>query len=266
MIVEDAGLTVLLTDESMHGHFPRHQEIALVIDAPDDPLAGESAEPLASGVGPDNPMYAIYTSGSTGRPKGIVVTHRAFANFLGWQLASAGWAPVRTVQFAAFGFCVSFQEIFSAWCSGGSLVVAGEMTRRDLGSLGAFLEAEGVERLHLPYAALKHLAESAAGAAVRPSRLREVITAGEPLKVTRSVRQLFDGLAGCTLSNQYGASETHVITALTLTGPAASWPALPAVGWPIANVGIHLLDDRLRPVPAGLRGGRVAGGARVPRA
>src|SRR4029079_12426916 len=145
-----------------------------------DPRAGESAESIASGAGPDHPMYAIYTSGSTGRPKGIVVTHRAFVNFLGWQLQSSGWEPVRTVEFAAFGFCVSFQEIFSAWCSGGMLVIAGEMTRRDLGSFGGFLDGEGIERLHLPFAALKQLAESSASSPVRPARLREVITAGEP--------------------------------------------------------------------------------------
>ncbi|HZF08187.1 MAG TPA: amino acid adenylation domain-containing protein [Thermoanaerobaculia bacterium] len=272
IIVEDAGLAVLLVDEAMRERFPAHREITLVIDAANpaiDPVAGESAEAPVSGVGPDHPMYAIYTSGSTGRPKGIVVPHRAFANFLAWQLQVSGGEPVRTVQFAAFGFCVSFQEIFSAWCSGGTLVVAGEMSRRDFAAFGGFLETEGIERLHLPYAALKQLAESSvdssAGRAARPSRLREVITAGEPLQVTPSVRQLFAGLPGCTLSNQYGASETHVVTALTLLGPAAAWPAQPAVGRPIANVSIHLLDEHLRPAPIGVRGEICAGGACVPR-
>jgi amino acid adenylation domain-containing protein len=265
MIVEDAGLTVLLADEAMLGHFPEHREIALLLDGAVDPVAGESAENPVSGVGPDHPMYAIYTSGSTGRPKGIVVPHRAFSNFLEWQLQASGGEPVRTVQFAAFGFCVSFQEIFSAWCSGGTLVVAGEMTRRDLGAFGGFLESEGIERLHLPYAALKQLAESSVGGALRPSRLREVITAGEPLKVTSSLRQLFSSLKGCTLSNQYGASETHVVSALTLPGTAESWPALPAVGRAVANVRIHLLDGELRPVPIGVRGELYAGGECVSR-
>ncbi|HVR09421.1 MAG TPA: amino acid adenylation domain-containing protein, partial [Thermoanaerobaculia bacterium] len=264
-IVEDAGLSVLLCDQSLLAQFPRHRAIALVLDEQADLLAGESEAEPVSGVCPDHPMYAIYTSGSTGRPKGIVVTHRAFANFLGWQLCSSGWEPVRTVQFATFGFCVSFQEIFSAWCSGGTLIVAGEMTRRDLGVFGDFLASRGIERLHLPYAALKHLAESSRGAAVAPAPLREVITAGEPLKVTRSVRELFAALPGCTLANQYGASETHVISALTLSGAAASWPALPAVGRAIANVRIHLLDERLIPVPIGVRGELYAGGACVPR-
>ena len=86
-------------------------------------------------------MYAIYTSGSTGQPKGIVVPHRAFANLLRWQLGDSGLSRVaKTVQFATFGFCVSFQEIFTSWCSGGSLVVAGELTRRDVERLGEFAE------------------------------------------------------------------------------------------------------------------------------
>ncbi len=226
----------------------------------------ESSENPASGVTLDNPIYAIYTSGSTGQPKGILVTHRAFANLLAWQLADPALvAGARTVQYSTFGFCVSFQEMFSSWGSGGSLVLADEMTRRDIQGMTRFLEEHQVERLHLPFAALKHLAEAAAGQDLLPSRLQEVITAGEQLQVTPAVRSLFERLPGCTLSNQYGASETHVITALTLAGPSSGWMAIPPVGRPIANVRIHLLDADLEPVPVGVAGELYAAGACVAR-
>ncbi|HEY0782785.1 MAG TPA: amino acid adenylation domain-containing protein, partial [Thermoanaerobaculia bacterium] len=302
-IVDDAGLTVLLTERPLLHHFPQHEVIALCLDDPRSlaldsggqggaavedgaqlsELAGQVHDHRPQTVPPpafpdsaassffsaavdlDNPMYAIYTSGSTGRPKGIVVPHRAFLNLLSWQLAVTGGEPVRTVQFATFGFCVSFQEIFSAWCSGGTLVIAGEMARRDLAALPEFLAATGIERLHLPYAALKQLADAALGRASAGLRLTEVITAGEQLKVTPAVRELFTRLPGCRLSNQYGASETHVVTALTLSGDPAGWPELPAVGQPIANVRIHLLDGEGEPVPIGVRGELYAGGPCVPR-
>ena len=97
----------------------------------------------------------------------------------------------RTAQLSTFGFCVSFQEIFSSWCSGATLAVAGEMTRRDLEGLGGFLEEEQIERLHLPFAALKHLAEAAAGQDRVPSRLREVITAvGVPAAPVNNVAEM----------------------------------------------------------------------------
>ena len=281
-IIDDAGLVVLLTERPLLAHFPQHAGIALLLARDGDPFPAESDENLdtpENAVDLDNPIYAIYTSGSTGQPKGILVTHRAFSNLLAWQLGehqegagdglgSGLTAGMRTVQYATFGFCVSFQEMFSSWCAGGTLVIADEATRRDVAGLAAFLDAQGIERLHLPFAALKHLADAAAGQDRLPRRLCEVITAGEQLQVTPAVRSLFSRLPGCTLANQYGASETHVVTALTLTGPPDGWPAIPPVGRPVANVRIHLLGSfagGLEPVPAGVTGELYAGGACTPR-
>ncbi len=273
-IIDDAGLAVLLTERHLLARFPGHEGIALLIQSDSgsetepgaDLFADESEEPPRSGVLPDHPMYAIYTSGSTGQPKGIVVPHRAFANLLAWQLERSPLAgATRTVQFSTFGFCVSFQEIFSAWCSGGTLVMASEMTRKDALGLGRFLDENAVERLHLPFAALKHLADASLEAASLPAHLREVITAGEQLQVTPAVRRLFASLPGCSLHNQYGASETHVVSARSLFGDPDGWPAIPPVGRPIANVRIHLLDGRLEPVPIGVRGELYAAGECVAR-
>jgi amino acid adenylation domain-containing protein len=267
-IIDDAGLAVLLTERSLLRHFPDHEAIALLIEQGTDPFPDESPEGPRAGVLPDHPMYAIYTSGSTGQPKGIVVPHRAFANLLAWQLEQSPLAGrSRTVQFSTFGFCVSFQEIFSSWCSGGTLVMASEITRKDVLGLGRFLEENAVERLHLPFAALKHLADTAGlpAAQLTGSRLKEIITAGEQLQVTPAVRGLFERLPGCSLHNQYGASETHVVSAQSLFGDPGGWPAIPPVGRPIANVRIHLLDRRLEPVPIGVRGELYAAGECVAR-
>src|SRR5204862_303005 len=97
----------------------------------------------------------------------------------------------------------------------------------------------GVERLHLPFAALKNLADAAGEASALPHHLREVITAGEQLRITPAVRALFERLPGALLTNQYGASETHVVAAWTLAGEPAAWPALPPVGRSVANVSVH---------------------------
>jgi amino acid adenylation domain-containing protein len=254
-VIRDAGLTVLLVDRQLRRRMPSHAGTDLCLDADWQAFAGESAEDPRVPVSLDNPIYAIYTSGSTGDPKGILVTHRAFANLLGWQLQpSLAAAGARTVQFATFGFCVSFQEIFTSWCSGGSLVMAGEMVRRDVAHLAQFLEARQVERLHLPFAALKHLAEASSEHDRLPTRLREVISAGEQLQVSPAVRRLFERLGGCTLRNQYGASETHVVSDAGLTGAVDAWPSIPPVGRQIANVVIYLLDRFLEPVPHGVPG------------
>ena len=268
LIVRDARMPVLLTQTPLAGLFPGCAGTTVLCLDGGELFPDESPDDPQSRVMPDHPMYAIYTSGTTGQPKGIVVPHRAFANLLAWQRDGAGLAPrARTAQLATFGFCVSFQEIFASWCAGSTLVVASEMTRRDLAGLGGFLAAGQVERLHLPFAALKHFAEAVASEDPIPGLggLREVITAGEQLQVTPAVRALFERLPGCSLHNQYGASETHVVSALALTGAPDGWPVLPAVGRPIANVRIHLLDAALEPVPVNVPGELYAGGACLAR-
>ena len=86
--------------------------------------------------GPRSICYILYTSGSTGRPKGVEMPHEALVNLITWQIAhSPEAARGRTLHFAPTSFDVSFQEIFSSWAAGGTVVVLPEETRRDLRTL-----------------------------------------------------------------------------------------------------------------------------------
>ena len=87
-----------------------------------------------------------------------------------------------------------------------------------------------------------------------PSSLRQVITAGEQLKITPQVARLFQRLDGCTLDNHYGPTEAHLATMWRLEGDAGSWPKLPPIGKPITNAQVYVLDDALEPVPVGVSG------------
>src|SRR6202158_794556 len=204
--------------------------------------------------------YVIYTSGSTGRPKGVAMTRGALGNLLAWQEArSPAGGPV-TLQYASLSFDVSFQEIFSTLRTGGRLVLVSEALRRDAPALLALIEAEGVERLFVPFVALRQLAEVAVERGAAPGRLREVLTAGEQLQVPAASGAWVATLPGCRLENQYGPSESHVATAHPLRGAPADWPALPPIGRPIAGSRIQLFDRGGRPVPIGVTGELCIGG------
>jgi amino acid adenylation domain-containing protein len=202
----------------------------------------------------DSPAYIIYTSGSTGKPKGVVMPHGAMTNLIRWQNDNTAVAGGRTLQFASLSFDVSFQEIFSTWTTGGALVVIDGATRADPTMLLEHLRAHQVHRLFLPYIALQQLAEAARMSASPLPPLREIITAGEQLRITPAVVRLFERLNGCSLRNQYGPTETHVATEYVLAGPPQSWPALPPIGAPIANVAVHILDRFGKAVPIGVVG------------
>jgi len=215
----------------------------------------------ADGIPEDGTLtYVIYTSGSTGEPKGVEMPHGPLRRMVSWQLArSAVGVGDRTLQFAAISFDVAFQELFSTLCAGGTLVVIDEDVRRDVMALGGFLDERRVNRLFMPFVGLQALADSCALAERWPTHLREVITAGEQLVVTPSICRFF-AETGASLDNQYGPTETHVVTAHQLAGSPASWPDLPDIGHPLPYVQLDLLDPDGEPVLPGVAGEICIGG------
>ncbi|MEH0971440.1 amino acid adenylation domain-containing protein, partial [Micromonospora sp. CPCC 205546] len=220
------------------------------------------------GTRPDHLAYVIHTSGSTGRPKGVAQTWRCLDNLIDWQLryaAPGSPAPQRVLQFASIGFDVSAQEIWSTLCQGGTLVLIGEERARDLGQLRHVLAEQGVGRAFLPAAVLHQLA-GLTGAVAPLASGCEIVTAGEALRVDDDVRALVAGLGGGYLYNQYGPTETHVVSQFALpTATAADWPALPPIGRPIANARLYVLDERCEPVPTSVLGELYIGGAGLAR-
>ncbi|HEY0604578.1 MAG TPA: AMP-binding protein, partial [Herpetosiphonaceae bacterium] len=112
---------------------------------------------------------------------------------------------------------------------------------------------------------LQQIAETAITLDLIPDSLREIMTAGEQLQTTRSRVTLFQRLPHCTLHNQYGPSETHVVTHYSLSGPPATWAVLPPIGRPIVNTRLYILDRQLRPVPLGVVGDLYLGGENLAR-
>ncbi|MDQ6819898.1 MAG: amino acid adenylation domain-containing protein [Actinomycetota bacterium] len=264
-MLADSDAPVLLTQKDLLERLPEHRARTICLDDPatfEPPDREVPAEPAT----PDQLAYVIYTSGSTGRPKGVAMGHGPLANLIAWQLESLR-QPVaaRTLQFASLSFDVAFQELFSTWCSGGTLVLIDEQTRRDPDALLRTLRDREIERLFVPFVALQSLCEAAERAVAWLPALREVIAAGEQLKASTPVRRFFARHPGCVLLNHYGPSETHVVSSYELPEPPDAWPALPPIGRPIAGAKVYILDEHREPVPIGVPGELYAGGACVAR-
>ncbi|MCX2969319.1 MULTISPECIES: non-ribosomal peptide synthetase [Streptomyces] len=259
LVLADTGAPVLLVDPATRDGVPDTDAVLLDVTALPDPgpaASGPAAPAAPRGLPHDPVAYVTYTSGSTGRPKGILMPHRAVSNLVAWTLERYGpWEPGhRTLQFASLSFDVSFQEIFSTLGSGGTLVLVTEEQRRDVHGLAELLRRERVERLYVPAAALQQLAEGHRGGATPPTALRTVVAGSEQLVVTDDLRRLFADLPGTRLHNEYGPSETHVVTAHALPADPAAWPEWVPVGRPVANTRVYVLDALGRPVPVGVRG------------
>ena len=265
-MLADAQVGLLLTQQRLLASLPSHAARVICLDTVEEIIGGESRENPVSVTWPENLAYVIYTSGSTGKPKGVQMTHRPLVNLITWQCQDLrGNETARTLQFASLSFDMSFQEMLTTWASGGCMVLIAEEARRDGPALLSVLQRYQVTRLLLPFVGLQQLAEAVQEGAEPPEHLRDVISAGEQLRITPAIKLLFERLEECRLYNQYGPSEVHAVTSVQLPERVDQWSSLPPIGSPIWNAQIYVLDRHLYPVPTGVAGEIYIGGDCVSR-
>jgi len=265
-IAADAPTSICLTQARLESKLADVFTNLVYLDEEWERLAHESdANPVCT-VTPDNLAYVVFTSGSTGRPKGIAMRHESLFNLVTWLIADQKpRVEDRTLQFASLNFDTSNLEVFTTWCTGGTLVLISEEVRHNISSLLNFLVEAEINRLFLPFVALQQLVEIAESEGLVPDGLRELNVAGEQLQINNPTISFFNKLQSCVLHNHYGPSECHAVTTHTLDGDRQAWPALPPVGKPIYNTQIYLLDHRLQAVPIGVSGELYIGGVSLAR-
>ncbi|KRR14942.1 non-ribosomal peptide synthetase [Bradyrhizobium retamae] len=226
-------------------------------------LPASNPDTRALGLTSRHLAYVIYTSESSATPKGVEMSHGSLVNLL--YSSQLGAPKRRTLQFTTLNFDVLFQELFSCWRDGGLLVLVQEETRADFSALLEFVWGEAIERLFLPFVALNDFAEVWGTKGVLLPSLREIYTGGGQLRATPMLSSFFELHPRAKLINQYGPTETHVVTEHHLAADPACWPQLPPIGRPIANTQIYLLDSHGEPVPFGAVGELYIGGAGLAR-
>ncbi|MBP6698904.1 MAG: amino acid adenylation domain-containing protein, partial [Flavobacteriales bacterium] len=262
LMLEDAQPPVVITDRA-HQHLFKGTKAKVLLIEDIDLENGPRFEGECPAK-PENLAYVLFTSGSTGQPKGVAMHHAPLLNLIQWQLRTSVLREGdRTLQFAPISFDVSFQELFTTFAQGGTLVLITDEDRLNSTQLLRKIIAEKINRIIVPFVALQYLAEAVERTGEVPSSLKEVFTSGEQLKITPAIANFFKQLPGCRFCNQYGPTEGHVVSELELKGDPSSWPALPNIGTAIDNVKLLVLDEQMKTVKKGEEGELYLGGACV---
>lgn len=252
-ILDDTKARLVLTSTLSKSKLPAADNIDYIdINKAHYLIAEQSAANLKLEISTASLAYIMYTSGSTGRPKGVQMPGSNLVNLLFWQEEQFAYPNRRVLQFACLNFDVSFQEIFSTLCFGGTLYLINERCRGNMQVLSDVIHRFDITHLFLPYIVLKSLAEHTTAGERRQLSLKTIVVAGEQLKLTNDINQfLNDG--GITLINQYGPTEAHVVSSFTIH-PHNPTPLLPPIGKPINQTGIYICDSQLRLLPLGVAG------------
>jgi amino acid adenylation domain-containing protein len=269
----DAGAPVLLAEESLHERLPAGAARVVGLHALVG-LVGEVAPPGARSD-PGDLAYVIYTSGSTGRPKGVEVSHANAARLFAAIRQDFAFGPddVWTL-FHSIAFDFSVWELWGALAFGGRLVVVPGDTARSPEVFYALLRRERVTVLSQTPSAFRQLLWAEESALARADAvvdamaadLRLVVFGGEALDPA-SLAPWFErhGEERPLLVNMYGITETTVHTTWRrLRRSDLSRPGS-AVGRPLSDLALYLLDGGGRPVPIGAPGEIHVGGAGVAR-
>src|SRR6266516_4756095 len=231
--------------------------------------ASPGAENSPIGPTPRQLAYVIYTSGSTGLPKGAMVEQRGMLNHISAKIAALGLAATDTVaQTASQCFDISVWQFLAALVVGGRVQIYPDAVAHDPEELLAQVERHQVSILETVPSLLRalldtHESDAAGGPDLRA--LRWLIPTGEALPV-ELCRRWLSRYPHVPLLNAYGPTECSddVTHYAIYEAPAETSSAIP-IGKAIPNMRLYVLDQRLEPLPIGVRGELYLGGIGVGR-
>ncbi|MEU6298722.1 amino acid adenylation domain-containing protein [Streptomyces erythrochromogenes] len=212
--------------------------------------------------------YTIFTSGSTGRPKGAMVHQRGMVNHLLAKVEELGLdEECRVALNAPLTFDVSVWQMLAALMVGGCTQVIDDEAGQDALALFESTAQTAVTCLEVVPSQLRAALDAWDAGVPCPALplLRTFVVNGEVL-APALCRRWYARFPGAAIVNAYGLTECSDDNAHAFIGAGdlAHDTRLP-VGRPLRNNAFHILDARLRPVPAGVPGELFIAGTGVGR-
>ena len=264
----DSAPIVVITQQTLVGDLPALDCHVYCIDRDGAVLESQPDSNPEPAARPTDPIYVIFTSGSTGVPKAVVTRHENVVNYtqsicrilkLDYPAHAAGlsFANVSTLS-ADLGNT----PIFAALASGGSLHMIPDEVLMDAALYGEYVKAEPIDVLKLAPSHLRNLLSTGDPKLILPRYY--VVVGGE--RLTWEMVEQIKQSGQCKILNHYSPTET-TIGALTFDVSGnenyAAYATVVPLGRGIGNTLLYVLDRNLKPVPVGVPGELLIGGAGV---
>ncbi|MCB0795948.1 MAG: amino acid adenylation domain-containing protein [Flavobacteriales bacterium] len=250
----DTAVKVLLTEKKLLRSLPAHQANDLVVSE-----LGPAPVPLdPPSIGPGSAAYIMYTSGSTGTPKGVVVPHRAVLRLVQDQEYLPFGPELTFLQLSNVSFDASTLEIWGALLNGGKLVLQPQ-PKPTLFEIVETIRQYQVTTVWFTVGLFNLLVDEHLE---RLTGLKHILTGGDVLSVPH-VKKALRLLGPGVLINGYGPTENTTFTCCYAIDDASAIQGSVPIGRPISGTTVHVLDERMKPVPIGRIGELYTGGQGV---
>lgn len=189
----------------------------------------------------DSPALLLYTSGTTGKPKGVLHNHRMLLHIADCAKIHEDVvmnADTRSGVMSSFPFVATMMFLMGPLTYGGTVCIAPELARKDMGFLYQFIREARVTHIFLPSGLAAIMAEDYDLSGVH------VFAAGEKL------RNFHPCSSENILINLYGSTEVCPIVSKKIHGNEERI----LVGKSYQSTKTLIVDDELHPVASGEAG------------
>jgi len=266
-IVQDARPLAIITNRTQSGKVDLLETSFIVLE--DNFLTFDSICRVQSD--PEDLAYVIYTSGTTGKPKGTMVEHRSLAHLIDETIArNLIGSRDRVLQLCSVGFDASVEEMFTALCSGATLVIRPAGL---LDSARAFLDFCDNGKLTIIGIYASMLAIILDEMELRgsfPATVRLITTGGERVRAEDVIRwQGFfsaSQLVKPLLINVYGLTETTIANIHADLSHQSPFSGHVPIGHPLPGNELRVVDENRNTVSQGETGELLISGIQLARA
>ncbi|MEH2084378.1 MAG: amino acid adenylation domain-containing protein [Nostoc sp.] len=257
VILEDAQISLVLTQSSLVEKLSEHQAQAICLDSDWEVIAVHVTENPESYGTARTLACVMYVSGCNGKPNGIAITHR---NLVSHSLAiSETWELTQSDRLLLISSsnCDTFIEsLFPTWITGATAILQSQELQNSTTQFFPFIAQQKITIVNLPTYVWYELIKPSISPQTLPASLRLVMVGGE--KVSRHAYLTWVEKVGKQVRwlNAYGSLET-TLTATVYDPEIATEDNTRSeipIGKAIANTQIYILDRRSQLLPIGVTG------------